>query len=497
MDWAFEHSLEPRAAATGTGAQPEMRDPDLGRLLHIGWRWGWLLALAAVVGALAASSLSSRARAVYRANAVVLVGPVGGDYNILRAAGQQAQTLSQVVSTRKVLDGAERRIHAGTGSFDGRVWATADETTRLLTITADADTAADAARAANAAAAELADQQAQSNAAAEKALNAGRKTRSSAANRIAANSTVTLAAPALAPDAPVKRASKPLAAIGALAGLLLMLTVLLIWDFFRGCVAVERDITRLTGLPYLATLRRSRRLGRRAGSDSRAAAAGYALLAGRIELARPDQRCRSVVISGAGRDDRSGDVAANLAAALAAKGSRVVLLDADPDTRHITTVLGLDDRAGLGELLTSAGERPPVADIAVPQSRHLSVVALGAPEGHQLIDARRAARVLDRILENADLVVVSAGAAATSAAALAWARCSDGTVLLARRNGTRRDELEHATQALSEVGAPILGTALADRAPLWRVKLRRAFAGRGGPRPRILRRAERPGEASS
>src|SRR5437870_1868261 len=84
------------------------------------------------------------------------------------------------------------------------------------------------------------------------------------------------------------------------------------------------------------------------------------------------RRRRSVVISGAGHDDRSGDVAANLAAALAAKGSRVILLDADPDGRHVTTVLGLDDRAGLGELLTSAGERPPVADIAVPQSRHLS-----------------------------------------------------------------------------------------------------------------------------
>jgi receptor protein-tyrosine kinase len=191
------------------------------------------------------------------------------------------------------------------------------------------------------------------------------------------------------------------------------------------------------------------------------------------------------VISGAGRDDRSGDVAANLAAALAAKGSRVILLDADSEGRHVTTVLGLEDRAGLGELLTSAGERPPVADIAVERSRHLSVIAVGAEEGHQLIDARRAARVLDRVLENADMVVVSAGAAASSASALAWARCSDGTVILARREGTRRDELQRAKEALSEVGAPILGTALADRPRLARLKLRRVASITRGARPRV------------
>lgn len=477
----------------GTGAQDQARDPDLGRVLRLAGRFIWLLALAAVGGSLLASSLGSRAPAVYDANAVVLVGPIGGDYNILRAAGQQAQTLSQVVSTRRVLDGAEHRLGLPTGALDGEVWATADETTRLLTVTAEAGSAVAAARAANAAATELAAQQSAANAAAEAALNAGRKTRSSAANRIAANSTVTLAEPALPPTQPVKVSAKPLGLIGALAGLLLALTVLLVWDYFRGRVTVENDVTPLTGLPHLATLKRSRRLGGR-GSK---AVAGYELLAGRVELSRPDQRCRSVVICGAGRADRSGDVAANLAAALAAKGPRVILLDADPEGRHVTRVLGLEDRAGLGELLASAGERPPVADIAVQQSRHLSVVALGAPEGHQLIDARRAARVVDRMLENADLVVVSAGAAATSAAALAWARCSDGTVLLARRNGTRRNELESAKQALVEVGAPVLGTVLADRAPLLRVKLRRAVAGLRKPRPRVLGRTEQAGEAAS
>lgn len=498
MDWAFEQSLESRAATMGVVAQPETRDPDLGRLLRLAWRWGWLLALAALAGALAASKAGSSAGTTYRANAVVLVGPIGGDYNTLRAAGQQAQTLSQVADSQPVLTGAQSRLGAAAeGSLVGRVSAIADETTRLVTITATAKTARDAAVAANAVAAELAARQDKANAIAQAALNAGRKTRSAAANRIAADSTVALAAPALPPSAPVKRSSKPLAAIAALAALLLALTVLLIWDFFRGRVAVERDVTDATGLPHLATLRRSRRLLRRESGDGRSAAAGYELLAGRVELARPDKRCRSIVVSGAGRGDRSGDVAANLAAALAAKGSRVILLDADADTRHVTRVLGLEDRAGLGELLTSAGDRPPVADIAVERSRHLRVVALGALEGHQLIDARRAARVLDRVLENADMVVVSAGAAATSAAALAWARCTDGTILLARRNGTRRDELERASEALTEVGTRVLGTALAEPARVRRLKLGVAAMGRRGSRPRMLGGAERPGEASS
>jgi len=475
----------------GVVAQPESRDPDLGRLLRLGWRFGWLLVLAAVVAALAAASAGSSGGASYSASAVVLVGPIGGDYNTLRAAGQQAQTISRVADSRPVLAGAEHRLGAAAeGSLEGRITATADETTRLVTINATAKTADHAAQAANAVAAELAAEQAKADAVEEAALNAGHKTRSSAANRIAADSTVSIAAPALSPSAPVEHASKLLAAIAALAALLLVLTLLLIWDFFRGRVAIERDVIELTGLPHLAALKRSRRRG------SRAAAADYELLAGRVELARHDKRCRSVVISGAGRDDRSGDVAANLAAALAAKGSRVILLDADPVGRHVTTVLGLQDRAGLGELLTSAGDRPPVAAVAVERSRHLSVVALGAIEGHQLIDARRVARVLDRVLEDADMVVVSAGCAATSAAALAWARSSDGTVILARRDGTRRDELQRAQEALTEVGALVLGTALADRPRLALLKVRRATAGRRESRPRALGRTEQPGEAT-
>jgi Mrp family chromosome partitioning ATPase len=99
------------------------------------------------------------------------------------------------------------------------------------------------------------------------------------------------------------------------------------------------------------------------------------------------------------------------------------------------------------------------------------------------------------MLENADIVVVSAGAAAASAAALAWARCTDGTVLLARRNGTRRDELQRAKEALAEVGAPILGTALADRARMRRFPLSLVARGRGPSR--LLSRVERPGEAAS
>src|SRR5918912_1119985 len=124
MDWAFEQSLKSRAAAMGVVAQPDGRDPDLGRVLRLGWRWAWLLAIAAVASALLVSATGSSGTASYRASAVVLVGPVGGDYDPLRAAGQQAQTLSQVASSRPVLAGAKRRLGAAAeGSLRGRVEA--------------------------------------------------------------------------------------------------------------------------------------------------------------------------------------------------------------------------------------------------------------------------------------------------------------------------------------------------------------------------------------
>lgn len=98
-------------------------------------RWalvaGTLAAVVLVVG------LGSQARR-YTAEATFLVGPIGGEYNQLRAAEQQAQTYAALATSGDVLGAASVRLR-GAGAIAqlrGAVTANADYTTRLLTITA-------------------------------------------------------------------------------------------------------------------------------------------------------------------------------------------------------------------------------------------------------------------------------------------------------------------------------------------------------------------------
>src|SRR3954454_14447128 len=72
------------------------------------------------------------------ASTTFLVGPIGGEYSQLRAAGQQAQTYAELATSGPVLDGASARLR-GTRSgpqLRGAIAADADFYTRLLTITA-------------------------------------------------------------------------------------------------------------------------------------------------------------------------------------------------------------------------------------------------------------------------------------------------------------------------------------------------------------------------
>jgi hypothetical protein len=63
---------------------------------------------------------------------------------------------------------------------------------------------------------------------------------------------------------------------------------------------------------------------------------------------------------------------------------------------------------------------------------------------------------------DADVVVLHAARPERSPTTLTWARAAGGTVLVAERTRTMAHELRSTTDTLRLVGAPIVGTVLAD-----------------------------------
>ena len=217
----------------------------------------------------------------------MLIGPVLGDRAQVRAAEARVPTYAQLATSRRVVWAARARLRLreSVDALLHAVTARSEGSSRLLTITAQATTAAGAARLANAIAAVLG----------PTVLGARR----------AVVPEFHQVDPAVPPRGPIASHQRVLTAFAAVAGALACLTLLLIIEYFRGRITTGQELAEVTGAPLLATLRTGR------------AAAGYDVLAARIALAGEGAPMRAILVTG----DGATDVADRLADADAVEGA--------------------------------------------------------------------------------------------------------------------------------------------------------------------------------
>jgi capsular polysaccharide biosynthesis protein len=132
-----------------------VEDMDLLRVVASGRRSWWALLIGSAAGALLVVLGSSTS--AYRASTKLLVGPLGGSYELLRSAGEQAQTYADMAVSERVLRdaGARLPVPRTAAELEGDVVARADADSRVLTISAQTSGRVSAAATATAVAAAL------------------------------------------------------------------------------------------------------------------------------------------------------------------------------------------------------------------------------------------------------------------------------------------------------------------------------------------------------
>jgi capsular polysaccharide biosynthesis protein len=199
-----------------------------------------------------------------------------------------------------------------------------------------------------------------------------------------------------------------IAALTAVAGLLIAVVLALLFDRTDDAVTSPEDVEAATGMPCVGVLTRGALRAARArdgalgAGAAGSAAAQFGVLAAKLGA----ERGHSLLLIALHGDPSA--VARSLAAALADQGTRV-------------TLAGVGDQNGA---TTSA---------------------------------------LHDLQSQADVVVLHATRLERSPTTLSWARVADGTVLIAERERTMAGELRATTDTLRLVGAPIVGTVLADQ----------------------------------
>jgi capsular exopolysaccharide synthesis family protein len=191
------------------------------------------------------------------------------------------------------------------------------------------------------------------------------------------------------------------------------------------------------------------------GPDARAA--------GDDAVLRPlgDGPGKVVLVTSARPGEGKSSVAANLAAASAMAGRRVVLIDGDLRKPQVHSLFRLPNDVGLSSMLT--GELKGFAAVQrLEVTKHLVVVSGGPPPADpaELLANPRLSAALASMSSQSDLVVVDAPPLlAVTDPALIAQHC-DATIMVAISGDSDRREWVDALQRLSVVGVNVIGTVL-------------------------------------
>jgi non-specific protein-tyrosine kinase len=233
-------------------------------------------------------------------------------------------------------------------------------------------------------------------------------------------------------------------------------------EYLNDTVSTSEDVRRMTGLNLLSTIGRfstgEKELAVFAEPRS-AIAESFRVLATNLRFANIDKPLRTLLVTSPYPKEGKSIVAANLAAALAQKEQRVVLVDADLRLPRLHDLFGFPRSKGLSNALLSGNID---GNLQPTQSVQLRVLSGGhtPPNPTELVSSLRMRKMLDSLSQDADLVVIDCPPVLPVADAATLAASVDGVLLVLRSGQTRGQAARQAVERLRQVQANILGVVL-------------------------------------
>jgi Mrp family chromosome partitioning ATPase/capsular polysaccharide biosynthesis protein len=274
---------------------------------------------------------------------------------------------------------------------------------------------------------------------------------------------------------------------GLVAGLALGLLLAVAREALDSRIRERSEAEEWFGAPIVGTLPKGMTSGpppgvgarRRGGEERRAASLD--LLRARLEFSQSGLHGPTILIADSGPDSGKSAVVANLGAALARGGRKVVLVDADVRRPRLHRALGLTTAADTAGLVDVVAGQVKLEDALIP----IEVIQPGAngagptelPGRLELLPGGSApapigdsltpeavSELVPRLLERADYVIFDSPPLVV-AEAYPLAVLSDNVLVVARRGRTTKDQAEWVRATLEELGVEKVGVVITDSPP--------------------------------
>ena len=272
--------------------------------------------------------------------------------------------------------------------------------------------------------------------------------------------------------------------MGFAVGLLVMTGLTAFWVIMDTTIRKEEDIYQSCPHPVLAAVpdmeskskgsyygygRKEDTSGKKSkqpelvgGHISFAAAEAYKLLRTKLQYSfTEEQECRVIGVSSALHGEGKSLTAVNLSYALSQLGKRVVLIDCDMRRPTVADKLPISKSPGLSDFLTCQNHTENLIQFCgIREDKHaFHAIASGMtpPNPMELLSSARMEKLVARLRESYDFVILDLPPVGEVGDALAAAKLTDGMLVVVRQNYCDRVALNTTIRQFEFVDAKILG----------------------------------------
>ena len=189
-------------------------------------------------------------------------------------------------------------------------------------------------------------------------------------------------------------------------------------------------------------------------------AESYRRLRTNLQFSRPDKVVQTVLFSSPGPGEGKTVTSFNLAVTMAQSGRRTLYIDADLRRPSGHRMIHMRREPGLVDVLFDT------SSISIESFKteidHFYVIPVGksVPNPAEILGSRRMREFLTQMREEFDVIVIDSPPVLAVSDAMLLATQVDAAVLICSANETKVPAIEHAMEALRDVGAPLAGVVI-------------------------------------
>ncbi len=224
-------------------------------------------------------------------------------------------------------------------------------------------------------------------------------------------------------------------------------------------------VTTLGAVPRIDGTAPGNELAILTNSQSTAAEA-YRVLRTNLQFAAVDRPLDTLLVTSPAPSEGKSMTIANLAAALAQAGQKVIIVDTDLHRPRLHKVFGLRNNLGVTTALLQ--EHPNIdgllQETTLPNLRVLTAGPL-PPNPAELLGSQRMAELMATLKNESDIVLFDSPPVTALSDTAILSTQMDGVLLVIDAGKTRRDIAKRAIEALNRVNAHVIGVLL-NRMPM-------------------------------